>query len=233
MSSDSLIGYYRMAEAAVQPRTSAVEHAMSAIREAIAEGQLAPGHRLIEAEVTAWLGLSRTTVRNALGRLATEGLLTIEPNRGAVVRRMTRAEAADLYDIRQALQGLAARRASERATSRDLAALGAMVRKMTQAIDKVDFAAYRDQWEQFHDRIAEISGNAELASLVRQYRSPVYGLQLWRLFTPAVLGASICHYEKLLAAMRKGESDRAEAIMRQDILHWRERIQTLPDSVFG
>jgi DNA-binding GntR family transcriptional regulator len=217
---------------AIQTRTSAVEQAMSAIREAIAEGHFAPGHRLIEADVTSWLGLSRSTVRNALGRLATEGLLTIEPNRGAVVRRMTREEAADLYDIRQALQGLAARRASERATSRDLAALGAMIRKMTRAIDKADFAAYRDQWEQFNDRIAEMSGNAELASLVRQYRSPVYRLQLWRLFSSAVLGDSLSHYEKVLAAMRKGDSERAEGIMRQDILQWRERIQTLPDSVF-
>ena len=84
------------------------------LRQSIIAGRLAPGARLVERELTAMLGVSRTVVREALRQLESEGLISIIPNKGPVVRELTLGEATDIYSIRAVLEGLAARRFVER-----------------------------------------------------------------------------------------------------------------------
>ena len=98
-------------------RQSVVE----ALRRSIVHGSLAPGARLVERELIAMMGVSRTVLREALRQLEAEGLIDVVANKGAVVRSLSRAEAQDLYAIRAVLEGLAARLFTERAdlTARD------------------------------------------------------------------------------------------------------------------
>ena len=95
------------------------------VREHIRHGRLVPGQRLVEADIVAATGASRGKVREALRRLESEGLLTIEEFRGASVKRLGRDEVRQIYQARMALEGLAARECALRADAALRARLGA------------------------------------------------------------------------------------------------------------
>jgi DNA-binding GntR family transcriptional regulator len=90
------------------------ERVLDVVRQAILDFKLKPGQRLIERELIEQLGVSRTTVRDVLARLAAEGLVTIIPQKGAIVSVLSLDEAADIYEMRAPLEGLAVRRFVER-----------------------------------------------------------------------------------------------------------------------
>ena len=94
---------------------------LDVVRQRILDFQLRPGQRLIERELMEQLGVSRATVREVVARLASEGLVTIIPQRGAIVTVLTMEEAADIYEMRAALEALAAHRFVERATPQHVA----------------------------------------------------------------------------------------------------------------
>src|SRR5262249_30143213 len=102
------------------------------LRNAIINGQLAPGARLIERQMCELLGVSRTLVREALRQLEAEGWIRILPNRGPVVISMTPEEVRELYEVRAALEGIAAFRAAERVTPEQLDRLAATVDAITK-----------------------------------------------------------------------------------------------------
>src|ERR1700730_1218503 len=97
-----------------------VERAMDIVRAGIMRARYAPGQRLVEADLMRELGISRGAVRDVLSRLAAEGLVTIEPYRGAIVARLTREGLRSSVDVRELLEGLAARQAAERFARREL-----------------------------------------------------------------------------------------------------------------
>jgi len=90
------------------------------LREAIASGQFHPNERLVEASVATRLGVGRTAVRAALVRLDQEGLVTLEPNRGARVRLISDREALEIEEVRATLEAMLARRAATRVTPANL-----------------------------------------------------------------------------------------------------------------
>src|SRR5580692_6520481 len=91
------------------------QQVLDELRQSIIAGRLNPGERLIERELIAMMGVSRTVIREALRQLESEGLIAIIPNKGPVVRELTVAESKDLYSIRAVLEGLAARLFAENA----------------------------------------------------------------------------------------------------------------------
>jgi DNA-binding GntR family transcriptional regulator len=109
------------------------ERVLDIVRQAILDFKLRPGQRLIERELIEQLGVSRTTVREVLARLAAEGLVTIVPQKGAIVSVLTHDEAADIYQMRALLEGFAVRRFIERASQQDVIELRAVVEDLKQA----------------------------------------------------------------------------------------------------
>lgn len=99
------------------------EQVIAALRQAILDFQLKPGQRLVERELIEQLGVSRTTVREALRELTSEGLVTVVPQRGAMVSAPSRDEIVDLYEIRAALESMAVKRFVERASNDETARL--------------------------------------------------------------------------------------------------------------
>src|SRR5271156_6163978 len=90
------------------------------IRQSIIAGRLEPGSRLVERKLIAMMGVSRTVIREALRQLESEGLVSVVPNKGPIVRELTLGEARDLYSIRAVLEGLAVRLFVESAKDRDI-----------------------------------------------------------------------------------------------------------------
>lgn len=117
------------------------------LREAIFTRTFAPGQRLIERELCELTGVSRTSVREALRQLESEGLVVLIPNQGPVVAMMTAEQAADLYDVRAVLEALAARRFASTATDAEIAELSAVVdrvQRLVAAGDMLEVVAAKD-----------------------------------------------------------------------------------------
>jgi DNA-binding GntR family transcriptional regulator len=111
------------------------EQVISALRKAIMEFQLKPGQRLVERELIEALGVSRTTVREALRELASEGLVTVVPQRGAMVSAPTEEEALDFYDVRASLEALIVERFVDRASASQVMRFEAAVELFAELAD--------------------------------------------------------------------------------------------------
>ena len=105
------------------------EQVIAALRQAILDFNLKPGQRLVERELIEQLGVSRTTIREALRELTSEGLVTVVPQKGAVVATPTLDDAIDLYEVRAALESLVVQRFVERATDAQVERLKAAVER--------------------------------------------------------------------------------------------------------
>ncbi len=137
------------------------------LKKAIIEGELAPGARMLELELADRLGVSRTPVREALVRLAQEGLAELLPGRGARVRVLTPGEVAEVYEVRAALEAEAARLAATRADQEELAELS----EYAQAIERLPRKALAEQTRadaRFHATLVALSKNRELERLFHQ-----------------------------------------------------------------
>lgn len=143
------------------------------LKDRIVSGELAPGSRLIESGVAADFGVSRTPVREALQRLASEGLIDVDPLRGMVVHEPDGREIQDVLIIRASLDSLAATLAARTASESELAMLRLTVEAMAEGIA----ADRREQImlanRRFHDIIYEAAANPRLARMAGELRDYV------------------------------------------------------------
>jgi len=177
---------------------------------AIISGRLQPGERILSEVVAAELGLSRMPVREALQALEAAGLVTLRPNRGAVVAELAAEHVAELLEMREVLEGLAARLAARRATPAEIEDLDALIAAMRRAA--ADPALWVERHEAFHDRLAVLSGRPRLAAELRRIRrvlQPCISRYADRHPEPETIGHE---HELILDALRDGDSRRAEAL---------------------
>ena len=213
-----------------------VEYALDALRSGIKEGRYTPGQRLIEADLTRELNVSRGPVREAMHRLAGEGLVVIEPHRGVVVRRLTREDVANLYEVREGIEGLAARLAAKHIDEADNAKrLRAAIKRMRDVFESGDAAAYMESNESLHGLIFELSGNNALVKMVQQLRLPVFRLQFSRMMRSSAEAKndSVEDHEKVVQAILAGNPKKAERAMKTHVRHAGRMILHLPDNSFG
>lgn len=155
-----------------RPATIA-DRVYEALREAIVFGELPPGQRLLERELALQLGASRTPVREALRRLAEDGLVSGEPNRGLAVRTLTLEEAEHVYAVREPLEILACRLAARRCSPRQLAILERCILRARRAARASDWRRVILENNAFHDEIAAASGNFVLTRILGLLRNQV------------------------------------------------------------
>lgn len=154
--------------------TSYAEEGRRIIRESILGGRYEPGERLSEQEISRALGISRSPVRQAIHGLASEGLVTLVPQKGAFVTKFSLRRVRELYEVREALEVMAARLACERADVDELEGLRKIIRDTKSAFEgeedashSWDHAAY--PWDlDFHRCVAGLAGNEKLAEEVEK-----------------------------------------------------------------
>jgi DNA-binding GntR family transcriptional regulator len=212
-----------------------VEYALETLRSGIKEGRYAPGQRLIEADLVRELGVSRGPVREALHRLAGVGLVMIEPHRGVVVRRLSRKDVETLYEVREVIEGLAARLATKNVKERKgVKQLRALRQKMRKAHRNKDVATYMEVNEELHQKIVELSDNSWLEHLVDHMHLHTFRLGFAQLMVRLEdMGASEEEHEKVIQAILDGDAQKAERAMRTHVRHSAKLVQKLPDSSFG
>lgn len=143
------------------------ERVYEMVRDAIIEGEFPPDNQLVQESIAERFGVSRTPVRDALNRLALEGLVTWIPGYGYIVNDLTEQNIEDVYQIRQALETLAARLACGRHTSADLARLGALIDEMA-AEDVFASTRHFDLNRRFHAALIAPCRNQLLNTMIDQ-----------------------------------------------------------------
>ena len=153
--------------AAHSPLTKLV---VDSIRGRILTGKFAPGERLVEAHLSMELGVSRMPVREALRVLAAEGIVTIEPRRGATVAVYTPQQIQEFVEVRATLEGLNAKLAARRHDPEEIRKLEQVLAAGSTVADETDFAQLHEANNNFHEALAEVAANSTLRDIVRSLR---------------------------------------------------------------
>ena len=193
------------------------EQVLAHLREEILSSRLEPGAELNEVALATALGVSRGPIREALGRLAAEGLVTITPRRGAIVTKLTKQEFMDAYQVREALESLAIRLAVPRLADEDRAELHRMSSEMRRLAQADDSNAFFEINRRFHETLVAASGNLRLQAMHEQLLG-----QMGRLLRKSAelrggLGESATAHEAILEAVDAGDAERAAQLMAEHI----------------
>ena len=201
--------------ATAQAAESVVEYAIGALRERIRDGRLAEGQRLVVADVTRDLGVSNGPVREAIRRLTGEGLVEITPHRGAAVRAFTGRDVREIFQVREVLEGLAARLAAERIDVSDgRARLLALQNETKTAMSAGAYIAHN---QSFHELIYGLGGNERVREQARQLTLPIYRRRIHNLMDPAYARNSALEHTLIVEAILDGDGAGAERAMRNHI----------------
>ena len=192
------------------------EQVYRAVRARIIDGGLAPGAFVRETDLEP-MGVSRTPIREALSRLASEGFLERLPHRGFRVPAESLGNLLELYPIVASLELLAGRLALERFTPADVARLKAVNARLAEARDRGDVRAMLDLNTAFHRLISERGGNRRLASLLDDLRSQLTRLELWYYSQPERTQRSIREHEEIIAAIESGDRPRALSLLERNM----------------
>jgi len=187
------------------------------LREAVLQGQISMGARINELELAGAWGVSRTPIRDALRRLEAEGLVQAVPGRGMVVPRLDLAEADELYDLREVLEGRAARRAAERATPELHARLNALIKAFGAAHKQGNIDAMITIDIDFHNSLAAASGSVRLQRAIDTVRAQIHQIRLRTMRARGRPARSLRDLARLVAAVRARDGARAETAMREHI----------------
>lgn len=140
------------------------------LRERILSGEFRPGARLVEGKLSVEMAVSRIPVREALRALAAEGLVTIEPRRGATVAVLSDDMAYDMVEVRATLEGLNAKLAAMRRDEKTIKTLQNILSEGNRAVEAGDMRKCQDLNREFHEMLATVAGNAVLTDLMRSLR---------------------------------------------------------------
>jgi DNA-binding GntR family transcriptional regulator len=179
------------------------------LREQILSSQLRPGQELSELALANELKVSRGPIREALSRLASEGLVKVTPRRGAVVAELTDEEFLEAYQVREALETLGVRLAVPRIEADQLEHLRELHAEMVDQVAKGEVNEFFESNAAFHQQIIDASGNQKLRELYRLLMAQM-GRYLARSLTlRGTIDRSAPEHEEILAAIEAGDPDRA------------------------
>jgi DNA-binding GntR family transcriptional regulator len=187
------------------------------LREWITSGHFMPNERLIETDLATALDVNRANVRMALAMLEQEGLVVRERNRGARVRLVSDAEAIEIAEARQALEGLVARQAAEHASKADYAVLRGIIADMRRAHASADYLAISALNGKLHAEIQRIAHNTTVTRLLEMLKSQIVRQQYRAILLPGRAKASDQEHTAIVAAICARDAPAAEAAMCQHI----------------
>ena len=199
---------------------NAADQAYEKIGQLILSGHFKPGDRLSEEELSRFSGVSRTPVRDALRRLEAEYFVIIRPNQGAEVAVWSARDIDDLFHMRAMLEGMAASLAAARRNQGHIDALEACVDEIDLVLEArgdIDVAKFLSENKQFHLALIDAACSPRLRSTISNLIAPAVVARTAETFSKADLLRSNTHHRELVEAIRVGDRDLAEAIMRAHI----------------
>ena len=195
------------------------EEAADRLRDLIVQGRLAAGARLNERLLTAQLGISRTPLREAFKVLATEGLVELLPNRGAIVSQMDPVRLSESLAVMGALEALAGELACANASDAQLNEIRALHYEMLAYHARGDLAGYFKFNQAIHLKLVKYSGNSTLYNVYRQMNGNVRRARYMANLSKERWDAAVREHDEILAALGARDVKRIKALLSDHLAH--------------
>ena len=194
------------------------EQVITALRDAILDFSLKPGQRLVERELIEMLGVSRTTIREALRELTSEGLVTVVPQKGAIVTAPSLDDAIDLYEVRAALESLVVKRFVERATDEQVQRLVGTIESLAALADKsTDIKKILAAKDRFYAVLIEGANSSAMQQLLEGIQARVQVLRATSLSEAGRISEVVVELRAVVAAIAQRDSKRAQKLCAEHI----------------
>ena len=194
------------------------------LREAIIDGSLKPGERVMEVQLAEKLGVSRTPVREAIRKLELEGLLIMVPRKGAYVADVSFKDVLDVLEIRASLEGLAASLAAEKMTEEEILHLQMKSREFSKCVESDDVQGMIQKDSEFHDIILKSARNTKLINIIEGLRDQVQRFRVVY-FTEFNKSSYLTQeHQRVLEAISNRDSEVAQKYAQQHIVNIKNYI---------
>jgi DNA-binding GntR family transcriptional regulator len=212
----------------MKKNTSKTEAVYQKLLEGIVDRGFVPGHRLVVSDLVGEFSVSRTPVREALLRLKNEGLVQGDLHRVAYVAHPTSKDAEEIYDLREVLEGLAARNAAWKVTDEGAMELKALIRQSEKYCEQEKLKEFTQVDVKFHEYIAEIGGNRRLRHALTQIRNQS---QILRRTSMHLLGGkgyqALAGHKRIVEAIINKDPELAETRAREHIREFKGALVSL------
>lgn len=193
------------------------ELVFESIREAIIGGQLPPGERLMEIQLAEEMGVSRTPVREAIRKLELEGLVVMIPRKGAYVSGLSMKDISEVFEIRGALEGLAAELASERITEEELENLERHLVRIAEGIEKGDITSVVEIDTDFHAMLYTACRNQRLGQIINNLREQIQRFRQTSLSYPGRMRLALEEHRRIVEAISARDPELARRLASEHI----------------
>lgn len=197
------------------------------LRQRIVEGQIAPGAKLNERELSLSLQVSRTPLREAIKMLAAEGLVELLPNRGAVAAQMSAQDVADTFEVIAGLEGQSGALAARRIDEAQLAEIRALHYEMLAAYTRRDLPTYYRLNAAIHERINAAARNPVLAQTYRQVNGRLQALRFRSNFDERKWQRAVQQHGQMLELLTRRDADGLRALLVLHLEHKRDAVLEL------
>ncbi len=187
------------------------------IKEAILTFQFLPGQNLVEGELAAQLGISKTPVRDALMRLEKEGLVSRQPYKGTFVSDITNQDMVNIFEIRVVLEGLAVKLAAKALTDDDLARMEGLIKKHDAALQEQDYVKASQINADFHGMILEKCSNQRLREMLHNLDDHLKRYRLLSIAQGVRVDKSVPEHRHIVEILRSGDPEKAEEAMKDHL----------------
>ena len=194
------------------------------IKDRIINEELRPGERLLDDRLASSFGVSRTPVREALARLSNEGLVEIVSRSGAYVKKLTREDIEEIYEIRRVLEGLAAKKAATFITDREIKQLSTLLEK-AKGPGKESFKAYVDFDVKLHDSILKNCHNQRLTSIMANLYTLIHVFRMRVGKNKKKAEQALKEHEAVLEAIRARDAKKTEKMTMEHIEMSKDSIE--------
>ena len=195
------------------------EEVIDQLRDRIVQSELAPGSRLNERVLCEQLGISRTPLREAIKMLATEGLVELLPNRGAIVTPLKAANIADTLAVMGALESLAGELACAHASESEIAEIRALHFEMLAHHARGELGGYFRYNQRIHLKLIEASGNPVLTNTYRQLNANVLRARYMANLSQERWDAAVREHEEILSALAGRNAARLKRLLAEHLAH--------------
>lgn len=193
------------------------ELVFESLREAIIGGQLRPGERMMEIQLAEEMGVSRTPVREAIRKLELEGLVVMIPRKGAYVAGLSLKDITDVFEIRRAVEGLAAELAAERITDDELETLERYLVIIAEQIEEGDLNKVVETDTKFHTLLYQASRNNRLTQIINNLREQIQRFRTTSLAYPGRMKNALEEHRRIVEAISSRDGEQARRIAQEHI----------------
>lgn len=194
------------------------------LKDQIINEELGPGERLLDDKLASSFGVSRTPVREALTRLASEDLVEITPRSGIYVKKLTKKDVEEIYKIRKVLEGLAAREATSIIDDKKLEQLNLLLQKAKRSLNSDDYQSCIDFDVALHNLILENCQNSRLYSIIANLNTLIHVFRVRIARNKEKAKQALSEHEAILNAIKARNPEKAEKIIMEHIEKSKEYI---------